>query len=285
MSLVLTVIGDLVEDIVVWTAAPVRRGTDNPATVTRSRGGSAANVAARAATMTPTRFVGRVGDDPTGTWLTATLEASGVDVRVQHVGRSGSVVVIVDPTDGERTMYPDRAAAGELATVDPAWLAGTTLLHVPAYGLATDPAARSIREAIDHVRRRGAQLSIDLSAVTVVETIGRDRFAAILDELDPEIILANADEAAALDLATRPRSPGSVSIVKDGPRPAHVLLDDGSCRSVPAIDVPGVLDTTGAGDAFAAGFLASWLTGAAPVDACREGHRAAAAVLRTPGAG
>src|SRR5690606_15725897 len=98
---VLTVIGDLLEDIVVWTTAPQRRGTDNPAVVTRSRGGSAANVAARAATRTPSRFVGRVGDDPAGVLLVEALDAAGVDVRVQRGGRTGSVVVIVDPGDGE----------------------------------------------------------------------------------------------------------------------------------------------------------------------------------------
>ncbi|MFP5487065.1 MAG: carbohydrate kinase family protein [Acidimicrobiia bacterium] len=280
----LTVIGDLLEDIVVWTAGPVRPGTDNPATVTRLRGGSAANVAAHAATMTPTRFVGRVGDDPAGAWLTAALEATGVDVRAQRSGRTGSVVVIVDPSDGERTMYPDRAAAVELDAIDPSWLAGTTLLHVPAYGLTADPTGRSIRDAIEHVRRRGARLSIDVSAVTVVETLGRARFGALLDELDPEIVLANAEEAAALGLASRLRSPGSTTIVKDGPRPALVLLDDGTCRSVPPDAVTGVRDTTGAGDAFAAGFLAAWMDGADPVDACRAGHRAAASVLHTPGA-
>lgn len=284
MSAVLTVIGDLVEDIVVWTAGPTRRGTDNPATITRSRGGSAANVAARAAALVPTRFVGRIGDDAAGTWLSSALDAVGVDVRVQRGGRTGSVVVVVDPSDGERTMYPDRGASAELGTVDHAWLTGTTLLHVPAYGLETEPAAGSVLGTIEYVRRRGAQVSIDVSAVTVVEAYGRDRFTALLDELRPEIVLANADEAAALDLADRRPVPGGAIVIKDGPRPARVLLDDGTCRSVAAVAVGNVRDTTGAGDAFAAGFLSAWLGGSDPVQACRAGHRIAADVLATPGA-
>lgn len=284
MTAVLTVIGDLVEDVVVWTGVPSRPGTDNPAVVTRSRGGSAANVAARAASLAPTRFVGRIGDDGAGTWLTAALDATGVDVRVQRAGRTGTVVVVVDPADGERTMYPDRAAAAELGPVDPEWLTGTTLLHVPAYGFATEPAAGSIFGAIEQVRRRGAQLSIDVSAVTLVESYGRDRFARLLDRLDPEVVLANTEEAAVLGLAARKPSPGAVVVIKDGPRPAHLLLDDGSCRAIDAVPVGGVRDTTGAGDAFAAGFLTAWLAGNDPVEACRSGHRTAAAVLRTPGA-
>lgn len=281
---VLTVIGDLVEDVVVWSGPSARRGTDNPAVVTHARGGSAANVAARAATMAPTRFVGRVGDDPVGTWLVESLAATGVECRVQRGGRTGTVVIVVDPGDGERTMYPDRGAAAELACVDHDWLNGTTMLHVPAYGLATEPAASSIIAAVHHVRRRGAQLSVDLSAVTLLEQYGIERFAAVLQDLAPDVVLANADEAAALERsATWPTS--SVVVVKDGPRPALVLLEDGSCHRVDAVEVGSVLDTTGAGDAFAAGFLTSWMSGADPLESCRAGHRAAATVLRTPGAG
>lgn len=281
----LTVIGDLVEDVVVWTGMPSRRGTDNPATVTRSRGGSAANVAARAASLAPTRFVGRVGDDAAGDGLVAALDATGVDVRVQRDGRTGTVVVVVDPIDGERTMYPDRAAAAELGPVDHEWLVGTTLLHVPAYGFAAEPAASSILGAIEHVRRRGAQLSIDVSAVTVIEHYGVDRFNELLDRLAPDVLLANAEEAATLGLTSASHRPVGVVVVKDGPRPARVLLDDGSCHAIAGVPVEAVRDTTGAGDAFAAGFLTAWMSGTDPFTACRSGHTAAAAVLSTPGAG
>lgn len=280
----LTVIGDLVEDVVVWTDGPSRRATDNPATVTRARGGSAANVAARAAATVPTRFVGRVGDDATGVWLTDALRAVGVDVRVQRGGRSGAVVVIVDPADGERTMYPDRAASAELGPIAPEWLAGTTLLHVPAYGFAAEPAAGSLLAAIDHARRHGARLSVDVSAVTLVERIGRPQLVALLRRLAPEILLANAAEADALGLPLSGPAPGTLVVVKDGPRPARLHLADGACHVVEAMRVHDVRDTTGAGDAFAAGFLAAWMDGADPIAACRAGHATAASVLTTAGA-
>ena len=62
----LAVVGDLVEDIVVWVGEPVRAATDTAAQVFRSRGGSAANVAALSAGLVPTRFIGRVGPDAAG---------------------------------------------------------------------------------------------------------------------------------------------------------------------------------------------------------------------------
>jgi sugar/nucleoside kinase (ribokinase family) len=281
---VLTVIGDLVEDVVVWTAAPIRHGTDNAATVHRSRGGSAANVAALAASVVATRFVGRVGADGVGSSLVAALTADGVDARVQRGGRTGAVVVLVDET-GERTMFPDRGASVGLERVPPDWLVGTAVLHVPAYGFGAEPAASSILGAVHEVRRSGAALSVDVSATTLVEHVGVDAFRTLLDELRPELLFANREEAEILGLDASTPSPGCVFVVKDGPRPAVVVDAGGHHERVPAPAVPRVMDTTGAGDAFAAGFLGAWMQGAALDAACRAGHGFAARVLAAPGAG
>jgi sugar/nucleoside kinase (ribokinase family) len=108
------VVGDLVEDVVVWPDGPVRTGTDTPARVFHSRGGSAANVAVAAAPLVPTRWLGCVGPDPLGDRLLGELQAAGIDVRAQRRGRTGTIVVLVDP-DGERTFLPDRGAAGRAA--------------------------------------------------------------------------------------------------------------------------------------------------------------------------
>ncbi|HEY3486167.1 MAG TPA: PfkB family carbohydrate kinase [Ilumatobacteraceae bacterium] len=281
--MLLTVIGDLVEDVVVWTGATVRRGTDNPAAVHRSRGGSAANVAAFAAADVPTRFVGRVGADAAGNALVDALARMGVDVRVQRGGRTGSIVVIVEP-DGERTMYPDRGASAELEPVDADWLDGTTLVHVPAYGYASGAGAPAVLSALASARARGAAVSIDASATALVDKVGAGRMRELLALLAPEFVFANADEEAALGLLDAPPSPGSLIVVKDGPRPATLMHADGTTERVPAIEVAGVRDTTGAGDAFAAGFLAASMAGASPREACIAGHGLAARVLRSPGA-
>ena len=283
MTDVITVIGDLVEDVVVWSGGPMRRGTDNPSVVTHCRGGSAANVAVHAARLAPTRFIGRVGMDAVAERLVDGMVAAGVDVRVQRHGRTGTVVVLVEASDGERTMFPDRGAAAELGAVDVEWLRGTTVLHVPAYGLVTEPGASSISDAIDEVRTAGGAVSMDLSAVTLIEAIGTDHMTALLDRIRPDVVFANADEARAFEMHGLPPS-GSVLVVKDGPRPARVVTVEGTVE-VDAVTVDEVLDTTGAGDAFAAGFLASWIHHRDPVEACRDAHQVAASVLTTVGAG
>ena len=108
----------------------------------RTRGGSAANVAAFASAAVPARFIGCVGRRPGRGRAVRELAGHGVDVRVQRRGRTGTIVVLVDG-DGERTMYPDRAAAAELTEVPASWLDGAAFLHVPSYGFAAEPAASS----------------------------------------------------------------------------------------------------------------------------------------------
>jgi sugar/nucleoside kinase (ribokinase family) len=276
---VLCVIGDLVEDVVVHPDGVPAAGTDTPSTVRRTRGGSAANVAAAAVVAgCPTRFVGRVGDDATGAALVAGLTAAGVDARVQRAGRTGCVVIIVAP-DGERTMLPDRGAAADLGPVDPAWLNGVRWLHVPAYSLVAEPIASSTVAAVQQARAAGAGLSLDVSSVGTVTAFGRDRFVARARELRPDVVLATGEEAALLD----PWRP-TLLVVKHGADPVVLRPADGPGTSVPVPPLDGVVDTTGAGDAFAGGYLAATLAGAPPADAVAAGTALAQRTLRTPGA-
>jgi sugar/nucleoside kinase (ribokinase family) len=279
---VLVTVGDLVEDVVVWSAAPARYATDNPSVIHRTRGGSAANVAAFASALVPSRFIGCVGADPVAEMLSAELAGHGVDVRVQRRGRTGTIVVLVD-SEGERTMYPDRAAAAELTGVPGEWLEAAAFLHAPSYCFAADPAATSVLRLIGHAGQAGVPVSLDASSTGMISEYGLDRYLDLVTAVRPAVLFANAREARLLNLA-RPQFAKTMTVVKDGARSTTVTPPGGGAQTVPVPPAPPVRDSTGAGDAFAAGFLAARMRGATPMEAVMAGHTLARSVLFSPGA-
>jgi len=278
----LTVIGDLLADVVVLGASSFEVGTDNPAVITHTRGGSAANVAVAAAASVPVRFIGRVGADAEGDALARTLEAAGVDVRVQRGGRTGSIVILVDDT-AERTMLTDRGAAAELGPVDPEWLAGTRWLHLPLYGFAAPVSRDALLGACRWAHAHGVPVSLDLSSVAAMRDLGAAALEGIMTDAAPDVVFANADEARLLEELGLRHPDRSVFVVKRGAQPVLVTGDEGTVE-VPVEPVADVVDTTGAGDAFAAGYLAAALAGEAPPGCAKAGAGSARGALRRPGA-
>ncbi|WP_439593245.1 carbohydrate kinase family protein [Microbacterium sp.] len=279
----LVVIGDLVADLIVLGGAHLARGTDNPAEVRLTRGGSAANVAVAAAGAADgghvVRFIGRVGADTLGSTLVAELEGAGVDARVQRAGRTGAIVILVDD-EGERTMITDRGAAAELEAIDPTWLDGARHVHLPLYGFADEGSRRALLGAATMLRGRGIPLSLDLSSTATMGLLGGEVLAELLDALAPGIVFANADEAALVsELGLE--APG-VYVVKRGGDPVLITID-GATVEVPVVRAD-VVDSTGAGDAFAAGYLIAMLEGADAVSAARAGVELARAALHRAGA-
>jgi sugar/nucleoside kinase (ribokinase family) len=275
----LAALGDLLEDVVVRLAGSVNVASDTHADISRRRGGSAANVAAAAATLGHrARFLGQVGTDAIGTALIADLADDGVDTSmVRRGGSTGTIVALVDHL-GERTMLTDRRACLDLDDPDRSWLDGVDTLHVPFYSLAAGAVAATATTVIGWAHERSIAVSIDLSSTAIMAEVGLDEVIRHLDAAAPAVVFANADEARVLGV-DGPLA-GSLTVVKQGPRPAVMHRRDGSVVHVDAIAVPGANDTTGAGDAFAAGFLTSagWLDD--PATACESGHAAAAALLR-----
>lgn len=289
----LCTIGDLIEDVVVWLNGELKNqlndqikiGSDNDSVIVRTRGGSAANVAMFAAlTGTPSRFIGQVGNDNLGEQLCASLRGSGVDVCTEAKGRTGSIVVVVQP-NGERTFLTDRGVASQLSVFDAAHLADVSIVHVPTYSLAHDPLASTALQYMRAARTAGALISIDASSTAVLRDYGVDRYTALIESIAPDVFLCNSDEAELLNIDAAHPMPGvELTVIKRGALPVTAITAAGVVSEVATPPVSNIVDTTGAGDAFAAGFLPAYSSSRNIADAITHGNSIASRVLRSPGA-
>ena len=275
------VLGDLVEDVVVRLHGPLRRGSDAQARIERRPGGSAANVAAAVvARGGRCRFACRLGDDHLGDTLGGGLAAKGVELVAERGGATGSIVVLVD-TDGERTMARDRGSTALLSGVGEAFLAGAGWLHLTMYSFEEGPVSRTAVLVARQACERGVPVSLDLSSVAVLDALGHRGVAAVLSEVGPSVVLANEDEARWLGAVGMGPEPFDALVVKRGREPAMVWRDGRMVRVPVPRALPGV-DSTGAGDWFAAGFVLARCGGADDVTAAASGHRAACEGLLLP---
>jgi sugar/nucleoside kinase (ribokinase family) len=260
----LVVLGDLMVDVIARAEGPLARGSDTPASVSLAGGGSGANVAAWAAALgTPVRFACRVGDDPPGRRAVDTLLQAGIKVHaaVDRERPTGTCVVLVEP-DGERTMLPDAGANDAPVDVPDAWLEPGRHLHVVGYSLLRDGARPGALAAIERAQAASMTVSVDPSSWALI------REGAIPPV---DLLLPNEREADVLGEHCE-------MVVKLGPQGARW----GNVH-VPAEPVE-VVDTTGAGDAFAAGLLGARLKGAEKRAALEAGCAAAARVVSQVGA-
>jgi sugar/nucleoside kinase (ribokinase family) len=286
---VLCTIGDLIEDVVVWLNSELKNqlniGSDSDSIIVRTRGGSAANVAMFGALNgTPSRFIGQVGNDNLGEQLCASLRETGVDVCTVAEGRTGSIVVVVQP-NGERTFLTDRGVASQLSVFDASHLTGVSILHVPTYSLALDPLATTAIQYIRAARAAGALISIDASSTSVLRDYGIERYAELIASIAPEVFLCNNDESALLNVdSAHPMSGAALTVIKRGALPVTAVTAAGAVTEVATPPVANIVDTTGAGDAFAAGFLPTYASSRNIEDAITHGNLIAARVLRSAGA-
>lgn len=282
-------------DVVLAPGQPLESGTDVAGRVMLRQGGSAANTARWLARLgARSTLICAVGRDPEGRALVAALESDGVRILATRVAgdRTGRIGVLVAP-GGERSFVADRAAADRLAPAD---LGASTfradLLHLPAYSLLGEPLGLAGRRAIELARAAGALISLDLSSVAPLLAGGRRAAIGLVHDAAPDVLFATRVEAEAIAggrglAALADLSP--LAVIKHGRAGATVLA--GTREEPLTFDVATTQleahDTTGAGDAFDAGFLVAWL-GAAPDTRNRpaalrravlSGHRAAARQL------
>jgi sugar/nucleoside kinase (ribokinase family) len=284
-------VGDLMTDVVAVASEPLAPGSDTRARVRLSGGGSAANTAAwLAATGADVAYVGRAGDDLLGRAAVDELAAAGVDVRValDPALPTGTCVVVATP-DGHRSMFPDTGANAALAPehLPPDLFDSGAHLHLSGYTLLGEGCRPAAFAALAMARATGMTVSVDPASVGPLRAVGVELFLGWTAGAD--LLLANEDEARLLTGAgdalaagrTLAASYGAV-VVKLGAGGAAWFHGEDVARvaAVPA----EVVDSTGAGDCFAAGFLPLWLAGAPPVEALTAGCALAARVVSTLGA-
>lgn len=285
------VVGDLVTDVLVRTRARVAVGSDTAADVTLTGGGAAANTACWLALCgVDVALVARVGGDEIGRARTLELLGAGVEavVKVDHDATTGTVVVLTD-THGERTMLADRGANRRLSPDDvPGWLFEPgNHLHLSGYVLFDEVPRRAGRHALSLAQDAGMTVSIDAASAAPLAAAGPEQFLSWTAGAD--LMLANLEEAEVLTGSSEPRRAAAalaasyrVAVVKAGAAGAVWASGDSlyECPAQPAT----VSDTTGAGDAFAAGLLAEWLRdGATPTAALAAGAALAARAVSIPG--
>ncbi len=274
-------VGDLVDDISVRVLDDVTEASDTNAEIRLRPGGSAGNVAAWLGHLgVDAVFCGRVGADGLDRHLAAFRDC-GVEAHLAgDLDRTTATIVLQLDRQGDRTMFVDRGANRGLVPEDvpaEAW-EDVTWLHLTGYTFF-DPSTRPVATGlVAEARRRGARVSVDPSSVAFLRAAGGEEFLGWIDGAD--VIFPNIDEARILVGSTGPK----IDLDALAVRFRHVVVTLGSMGAAylggmeraqitaPRIDV---VDTTGAGDAFAAGFLARWMHGSAPEEALDAGRAAA----------
>jgi len=249
---VICTLGDALLDVIVRASEPLAPGADSPVETRLATGGQAANVAAWAAELGEgARCVAKQGDDAGGALVRTLLSRRGVELVGPVVdGTTGTVVALVGP-DGERTMATDRGVSVELRAdeLEPAWF-DFAWLHLSGYALLAEPIAEAALAAVRLARARDARVAVDLSSWSAIRAYGAERFRANLDAAAPDVVFANEPE---WEMVGGAYALAETAVVKRGSRGVEVRSAEG-VEEFPPLDTE-VVDTTGAGDALAAGFL------------------------------
>ncbi len=252
-------------------------------------GGSAGNtIAGMAALGQACGFIGQVADDQFGKVFTHDIRTLGVEFTTPARGPelpTGQCLIFVSP-DGQRTMNTFLGAAQMLgkAALDRDMIERSAILYLEGYLWNADASREAMAEAISIAKNAGRKVAFTLSEIFVILGHG-DSFRQMMAAGDIDILFANEGEittlmglddfeaavaAAALEVPTL--------VVTRGEHGA-IAIKDGVRHDVPAEPVAKVLDTTGAGDLFAAGFLSGQAQGRSVADSLTMGAVCAAEVI------
>jgi ribokinase len=243
------VLGDAHLDVVVAMSGPLSEETDTPVTTYFGVGGQAANVAAWVTELGGrSRLIAARGTDLGAGLVSAELERRGVELAGPVLPGNTGVVVSLSSAGRLRSMLTDRGVGTSLSADDirPDWLDDCDWLHLSGYALAQEPMRTAAVAVAEGAVRRGARLAVDLSSTAMIEEFGVASFRNLITSIRPDVVFGTEAEAALLGHGQP--SPGTL-IVKLGAEGVRI-----GGRQFPAAPTVPV-DSTGAGDAFAAGYL------------------------------
>ena len=264
MGLILC-IGDVMLDVVVRINTEVNYGSDTPAKISTHGGGAAANVASWLAFSNhEVQLVSRVGDDPAGTAVMAELDKLGVqhgNIVIQGA-QTGVVAVLVDKT-GERTMFPESGANSGLNLSDLPALENVSAVYLSGYPLLNPASTTGVVAMVNAITSANIPIIFDPASVGTMNHVGLASVKNILPRMD--IVILNEEEAfyltgrSDIQLALKELNElVPIVVIKRGSQGAIAIKRDLDSLEVSAKSA-NVIDTTGAGDAFAAGFIGSWI--------------------------
>ncbi|MCP2335706.1 carbohydrate kinase family protein [Actinomadura rupiterrae] len=290
------VVGDLMTDTVARAAYPLAKGSDTPAAVTTHGGGSGANVASWLALEgAEAAFVGRRGSDIAGRNRDMELMGYGVDARlVMDSERPTGTCVVLVTHKGDRTMLSDPGANSALLPEDverckDLFTQGVHF-HLSGYSLINEGSRKAAIHALDLARKAQMSVSVDGASSSPLKRMGAEPFLEwtqgarllVLNTAQAEVLTGrdNPEAAAKVLTAWYPQV-----VIKNG-ADGSLWYSNGrpDAVTVAADPVEKIVDGTGAGDAFVAGFLPAWLDGKPPAEALAAGNRLAAQALQHLGA-
>lgn len=257
-------------------------------------GGSAANTVAGIAAMGGRAgFVGQVASDQLGEVFAHDIRALGVEYLTPVADSTvptGRCLILVTP-DAQRTMNTCAGVSHCLSTdaIDPQQIRDAAILYLEAYLWVPEAPRAAMQKAIGIAHDAGRKVALTLSDIACIAK-QRASFLQLIDAGEIDLLFANEQEILALaatddlDLAISSFEHRVPLLVVTRSEKGAIAIADGQCVSVPVVPAEAVIDTTGAGDLFAAGFLTAQARGRTIEESLWLGAAAAAAVISQYGA-
>ena len=267
MTINVLCIGDVMLDVIARinvSPQKINFGSDTASEISTSSGGAAGNVAAWL-TRTDARstIVSHVGDDPAGAAIVAEFDALGVNHGDLVIpGETSGVVVVLVDSSGERTMFPDKGANSRLTVTDLPDLGSFQAVYISGYALLNPLARDGVLAMIEKIKADGLPIYFDPASVGSMKDVTDKELhnwfsmmdVLLLNEEESIYLTGSVDIERALDYLL---DFSQVVVIKRGSAGAIAKARGFDSISLPAVATT-VIDTTGAGDSFAAGFIASY---------------------------